>query len=60
MREMRKSLANEYDLSVWVLCPFCEFLCSEDEVREHMIKKHTDEEMIEHTGWDLEDFEEDK
>jgi len=53
---MRKSLAEAYELAH--LCPLCMYTGTEADVQSHMEKEHTDEEMIEQTGWDIKDFEE--
>lgn len=54
---MRRSLAEAIDLSC--LCPMCMYIGSESDVIKHMMEDHTDKEVIEHTGWDIEEFEPD-
>ena len=53
----KRFLAEAYTISH--LCPLCQFTGSEQEVEDHMVKDHTDEEIVEITGWDMADFEED-
>jgi len=52
---MKRSLAEAYDIAH--LCPLCMFTGSENTVIKHMIDEHTDEEMINATGWKMEEFE---
>lgn len=55
---MRKSLADA--IVIPFLCPMCEYTGGEEDcVRKHMREKHTDEEAIELTGWDLKKYEPD-
>lgn len=54
---MRKSLAEAYEIPH--LCPLCMYIGTEEDVIDHLEKDHTDEEMIDATGWDIADFDAD-
>lgn len=55
---MRKSLAEAFNIPH--LCPLCMHTGSNQDVIDHLVSDHTDEEMLEATGWKLSDFEEDE